>query len=151
MRTICAVLFCIMVVPLSAASPASEPPDGYEPIVDAFFSRLQEGKVDDAVDQLYASNPWMARSEDAVQQIKSQLGNLKSLVGEYASHDLIVRKTLGGRLVYLNYLVSFDRQPLRFEFQFYRPRDKWMTYSSSFDDEVDEDLERQGRLESVRE
>jgi hypothetical protein len=34
----------------------------------------------------------------------------------------------------------FERQPVRLEFVFYRPKDKWIIYSYSFDDNIDEEL-----------
>jgi hypothetical protein len=40
------------------------------------------------------------------------------------------------------YLLKYDRQPLRLTFKLYKPGDKWIMYSFSYDDTLDEDLEK---------
>lgn len=60
--------------------------------------------------------------------------------GNYRGSALILKKVLGERLVYMYYLVAYDRQPLKFEFVFYRPGDKWVVQSFSFSDKITEDI-----------
>jgi hypothetical protein len=117
--------------------------------VEQFFQSLKAGEVDAALENLYASNPWIQGSQDSIQQLKSQLGNLGAMVGQCHDHILLAEKQLANRWVYLNYLVLFDRQPLRFEFQFYRPEETWVIHAFSFDDEIDQDLVAEGRQEAV--
>ena len=145
------ISLCTVGILLFAATAQAEPGTSYETTVSGFFERLEAGKSNDALDYLYGSSPWMARAADAIQQVKTQFKDLSSLVGDYRGKELVASKSLSDRLVYLNYLVLYDRQPVRFEFQFYRPQDKWLTYSFSFDDNLDDDLAEQGRIEAVRE
>jgi len=54
---------------------------------------------------------------------------------------VILKKVLGDRLIYMYYLVAYDRQPFKFEFQFYRPGDKWVVQNFSFSDKITEDIQ----------
>ena len=50
-----------------------------------------------------------------------------------------------GRFVHVTYLALYDRQPVRMEFQFYRPKDEWIIYSFSFDVKFDDEVEAMAR------
>jgi hypothetical protein len=142
MRSVC-ILAALVLVSVCPAAKAQD--SGYQGIVQEFFTLLRDGHPVEAVEGLYGTNPWIARSRDAVETVKSSLLGLEDLVGRYRGHEALVETSLGDRLVYLSYLVVYDRQPLRFEFTFYRPEDRWMTYAFSFDDDIDEDLKQMGR------
>jgi len=83
----------------------------------------------------------MDRSQDAIQNLKSQLGNLQPLVGEYYGFEPITIKSAGKSFVLYSFLVKYDRQPIRFTFEFYKPQDKWRVFSFSFDEELDDEVE----------
>lgn len=121
----------------------------YEAEVEKFFSLYEAGKTTEAVDAIYGSNKWMTQKADAIHNVKTQLQNLTSLVGEYQGKIKLGEKDLEDRLVYVSYLVLYDRQPVRLEFVFYRPKEDWIIYSFSFDDEIDEELQAAGRNEFV--
>jgi len=119
----------------------------YLAVVDRFFELVQDGETDDAVAFLYSSNPWMARSADAVEQVRSRLGDLPGVVGQLRHRELLQRKELGTRFVYLSYLAAYDRQPIRFIFEFYKADEAWMTFGFSFDQDLDDDVEGRARQE----
>jgi hypothetical protein len=122
----------------------------YEEAVEQFFTQLKDNKVDEALDQLYSSNPWMGRRKDNVTNLKTQLKQVTAVTGEYREHQLLTRQELGGRLVYLSYFVAYERQPFRFEFQFYKPADTWVTYSFHIDENLADELTTHGRAEALR-
>ena len=119
----------------------------YSEIVENFFKLVKEEKPIEAVDYIFSFSPWKDRNQDAIENIKSNFGNLSSVAGKFISYKLLLEEDLVGQLVYLNYFVVYERQPLRFEFQFYKPEDVWNTYAFHYDTSLDDDFKSQGRAE----
>ena len=137
-------LSLILITAVTAA--AQETP---ESLVDKFFDTYLSQGTSAALDEFYATNTWMDRNRDATEKLKSQFANLPSLVGDYYGRDLIVKKTLGESLVLISYLVKYDRQPIRFTFQLYKPKDVWLAYSFSYDDSFGDELEESARVHNL--
>lgn len=131
------------------ASAASAQEAGYQAEIDAFFRRFAAGERNEAVDKLYANNSWIAIDGDGVRNIKSQFEGIGEIVGEYTGNTKIGELMVGDRLVHVTYLALFERQPLRFEFQYYRPRDSWMIFSFEFDADFDDDLQAEARRQAA--
>ena len=110
-------------------------------MMDSFFKTYEEDKPVEALDELYSHTPWLESVKSNVEKLKMQFKDLKSVVGSYNGYELLYKKEVKGCLVLATYLVKFDRQPIRFNFQFYKPKDKWIIYSFSYDDSFDDDLE----------
>jgi hypothetical protein len=111
-----------------------------EELIKAFFNTYSTGKVEKAVEEIYKTNPWMSRNSDAVDNLKRQLRSSVELMGDYRGYGLLGTKDVASDLVLYDYLVKYDRQPLRFRFMFYRADKQWMLYSISYDDSIDEEL-----------
>ena len=111
-----------------------------ESIATQFFKLVSEGKVTEAMDQAWATNPYSSGMADTLTNVKSQLNSSLAIVGKYRSYELLTRKEVASRYVYLSYFVAFDRQPIKFEFHCYRGNDKWalqnFKYSDSLGDEI---------------
>jgi hypothetical protein len=130
----------ILACALAPAAPAAG--DGpYHQRIERFFTLLQEGKSAEAVDFLYADNPWMSKSQDAVMNVKNQLASAEPLLGKLRGHDLLQERMLAERFVYLSYLAAYERQPIRFVFEYYRPESEWRIFGFSLDDTLDDDIE----------
>ncbi|WP_409525707.1 hypothetical protein [Nitrincola sp. MINF-07-Sa-05] len=112
----------------------------YQGEIDKFFSLYESGKVTEAVDSIYSTNKWLDRKSDDVEKVKSQLSNINNLVGEYYGKTKLGVSDIEDRLIYVSYLALYERQPIRMEFVFYRPEEKWIIYSFSFDDNIDNEL-----------
>ena len=72
--------------------------------------------------------------------MKSQFENIEKLVGEYNGKVLIDETNIKNRFVHITYLALYDRQPVRMEFQFYKPKNDWVIYSFSFDIDFDNEV-----------
>lgn len=115
----------------------------YQQTISKFFELLKQDKTVEAVDFLYSGNPWVAKKADAVQNVKDQINSLPNLVGKLHNLELLEEKVVGNRIATVLYLAAYDRQPMRFVFQFYRPQEAWVIYSFSFDYDLDEAAEGQ--------
>lgn len=144
MRRSVIALFAML---MSFTALAADGDAGYEPLIQKFFKQFEGGKVNEAIDELYSTNKWIDQQRDMVQNIKTQFAGVVPLVGQYRGRELIGTATIGGRLVHVTYLMLYDRQPLRFEFQFYKPKDAWIIYSFSFDTKLSDEIEAAARAE----
>jgi len=116
-------------------------------IVETFFKNYQKESISIALDNLYKSNKWITRNTDAITNLKSQMEGFNvDYVGNYQGHELIVEKRLTESYLLLSYMVKFDRQPIRYTFQFYKPKDKWIIYSFKFDANIDDEIEEAAKL-----
>lgn len=119
-------------------SKAQEPTDVW---VTEFFAGVEKGNIDPALTRLFSHMVNQASASDAVENLRGQLTSTIKLIGDYHGYRKLARRDLGGALVIEDYMVLYDRQPLRFRFEFYRADKEWSLYSFSFDADLDEDLE----------
>ena len=109
-------------------------------ITDKFFE-IYAKEPAKAVDYGFSTNKWMDRKLDAVTDLKNKLKNLIDLCGDYFGYELLSEKTAGQNIKMVTFIVKYDREPLRFIFFFYKPKDKWQLNNFSYDEDIDKDLE----------
>ncbi|MCP9768094.1 hypothetical protein EGI22_09225 [Lacihabitans sp. LS3-19] len=108
---------------------------------DKFFKEYQSIGVSKSIDNLYATNKWMELSTEAISGLKNQLEGLTlDFVGKFYGYELIKEQKIGENYIFLTYLGKYDRQPIRFVFEFYKPNGTWQIHSFSFDDKFREEL-----------
>ena len=118
-----------------------------EDLIQSFFDDYQNKGSDTALDNLYSTNPWMQRSTEAITNLKEKMATLtEDFVGKCYGFDLIKQVEMTPAFVQYTYLAKFDRQPIRFTFQFYKPNDRWKTYSFKYDGSLDDELEEAGKI-----
>jgi hypothetical protein len=117
--------------------------------VEQFFLDMQMGNYEQAVDFIYSDNPWIAKKYEDIQAVKDQFIGLPGLVGKYQNHTILIKEMVVNRYVFLHYFVAFERQPVSFTFEFYKPNDKWMIYSFSFADDVDTWIEERAKRKFI--
>ncbi|WP_304237505.1 hypothetical protein [Jiulongibacter sediminis] len=136
------LLFSLIITSQSAL--AQNNPDK---IVETFFDNYVNAGASEALNQLYASNKWMSRATDAINSLKSKLEGLnEDFVGPFYGYELIVEKKLSQSFILRSYLVKYDRQPIRFTFQFYKPDNKWVVHSFQYDGNVGDEIEEAAKL-----
>ncbi len=129
------------------ASAQTAPAEDYHQITSTFFQKLSEKMPGEAVEYVFSFNPWAQRKADEIQNAKSSLANFVSLVGEYQGNELIDEKMLGGRFVNVVYFGYFERQPIRFDFQFYKQKKGWVTYYFYSDDSFSAEMVEAAKAE----
>ena len=113
---------------------------GPKAIVEEFFNIYSSGQIEHSIDFIASTNSWMERATDSLEQLKSQLRSLESMIGDYYGYHLMAEKTLGNSLVGFSYIANFDRQPIRFIFVFYKATDQWKIHKINFDMDLDDEL-----------
>lgn len=108
----------------------------WEEQIDTFFARVEAGEPVEAIDGLYAGNPWVSSVSDQLATLKTQFGGLSELVGGYLGNERLSVQWISERFVYAWYIGFYERQPLQFHFSFYRPDDRWLLYQLSYEEGV---------------
>ncbi|MCC3157017.1 hypothetical protein LJ737_07195 [Hymenobacter sp. 15J16-1T3B] len=140
MKPLFAFLFLLVGAHLAQAQ---DTPDS---LIDKFFKEYAKTPVQ-AVENLYMTNPWTGRNKDAIENLKSGVSKLTpEFVGKFYGYEPIVQKQVATSFVLRSYLVKYDRQPLRFTFQFYKANDKWFLYAFKFDTNLDDEVEEAAKL-----
>lgn len=121
-----------------------------EEIISRFFQDFEQKGPSEALDALYATNPWISRNADAVENLKTQLEGLtEDYVGQNHGYEQILSRKLTEHFRLVSFLVRYDRQPIRFTFQFYRPADQWRVHSFQFDARIEEEFEQSAGLQHL--
>ena len=123
--------------------------DGYQQELNEFFALFEAGKKSESIDRLYQTNPWVSQAADDIIKVKTQLASLDSMVGKYLGKELIHTNNVKNRFVQVTYLALYERQPVRLEFQFYKPKETWIVYAFSFDTDFDSDVKSVSRAQAA--
>ncbi len=118
-----------------------------ERAITAKFFQLFEQDPAQAVDYVYGLNKWIDLKSDAVLNVKGKLNQYRELLGAYQGHEFIAESRLGECFSVYVFLAKYDRQPLRFTFEFYKPKNEWIVYSFQFDDNFDDDMVEMMKLD----
>lgn len=110
--------------------------------VKRFFVEYETIGVSKAIDNLYSENKWSHNLDSAINNLKSQLSLIVGQVGGYNGYDLITEKKAGDSFLQLSYIVKYDRMPIRFSFQFYKPKNEWIIHNFKFDTDVSEEMDK---------
>lgn len=105
------------------------------------FIKMYEKDTDAAFDYIFGTNKWMGKTNEGVLNVKSQIRDYSTLMGDYVGFEKIREKSLGDRLKLSVYLVHYERQPLRFIFKFYKSKDEWVLFNLKFDENIDYELD----------
>lgn len=107
----------------------------YQSYTETFFQHLGQAELELAVNTLFQTNPWIGRNLDQINNINSQLKGLPSMAGDYLGFEVLIHKTWKQIYAVQNCLAIYDRQPVNFDFHYYKPRDEWriQNFNVSFD------------------
>lgn len=118
-----------------------------EKIINTFFVKYETNGPSAAIDYVFSTNSStdsaLARKID---ELKYQLNSNIPTFGEYNGHELITQKSIGDNFVLYSYIVKYSRQPIRFTFLLYNPKNKWSLYKFASDTELESELEDAGKI-----
>ncbi len=141
------ILFFMFFLPASILAAQNSP----EQIIEKFFHDLTVEKPDKVLDNLYTNMPWVGNIKADIDKLKTNFTNLQTYFGKYCGNTLIAKKDIGnGSFIIYSYLIKYERQPVRFTFKFYKPKDTCLLYSFSYDVNLDEELEQSVKIQNIK-
>jgi len=115
------------------------------------FFELYATKPMDAIDQLFADVKKNKQVNDDITAIKKNLKVTIDQDGEYYGYEPITEKSVGNTVKLLSYIVKYDKQPVRFVFVFYKPKDAWKIYTFQFNTNLDDELNNAAGVDLLKE
>jgi hypothetical protein len=148
MRNLFLTLFPVLL--FLCVAPAGAQQQGPADITKKFFE-VYASKPMDAIDFVFSDVKHDKQVSDDITAIKKNLKVTIDQDGSYSGYELITEKGVGGTLKLLSYLVKYDRQPVRFTFIFYKPKDVWKIYTFQFNTNFDEELISAAGVDQLKE
>jgi len=103
--------------------------------------------VDSSLNFIYSTNKWVLQEHQAeLQDIKEQLNGLVLNLGNYYGSVIIKKINLKDRYVGYSILMRYERQPLRFILNLYKPDNLWQLQSFQYDSNVGDEIKNSMNL-----
>lgn len=109
-------------------------------LVNDFFKIYEQESPTHAMQYAFNTNEYFSGNNSGVNTLLDQLVGTLQVIGDYCGYEKLTERSLGSKLKYKSYMIYYDRQPLRFIFEFYKPKDKWVFHNVMFDDKYEEEL-----------
>lgn len=112
-----------------------------EDITIHFFELFQEKGSDVAFDFAWSTNKWLITDTISTRDTKTKFKKGIAMLGKYYGYELIEKINLTDSYVLIDYLLKFDRQPLKISFILYKPDLSWQIIDLKFDPKLTDDIE----------
>lgn len=126
-----------LLLSINAFSQISTPKGG----IDQFFKEIVSVGTEAAISNAFSTNKWMAQNPDAIKNLQDQMATLTpDTFGNFYGYEIVKEKKLGESYMMYIVMARFDRQPIRFTFEYYKPSGKWVLHGLSFDVKMEEEF-----------
>lgn len=141
-------LWVIAIMLLSSCEQSKEISEP-EKIAERFLASYKQDGPEKALSTLLPTNTYITRQD--ADSVAVRLERLTRGLGNFHGHEKIRESTYGKGVTHLTYLMKYTRQPLRFNFRFYRPAGEWMILNFSYEVEFLNELEETARPARLQE
>ncbi|HOY33034.1 MAG TPA: hypothetical protein PKW80_14235 [Bacteroidales bacterium] len=94
-----------------------------EDITGHFFELFQANGSDAAFDYIFGTNKWINKQLQESNKVKVK--EILPMMGQYYGYELIEKKVISESYVVMIFMLKFDRQPTKFSFSLYKPKENW--------------------------
>ena len=129
----------------AATQPIPKTPEEYS----KKFFEIYSTKPADALDYIFSLQQMTRDLKNDISEIKKNLKNTIGAIGGYDGYELIAEKQINSSMKLLSYMVKYDRQPIRFIFIFYKPKDVWNVYTFQYNTDLDDQLTDAARQDNL--
>jgi hypothetical protein len=100
-----------------------------ESMVGTFFSSIAEGNFSQAVDYIISTNPNLKNDSTLEATLTNNLKASHTRNGVYCGYELIEKEQVSESYINYSYYIKYMNNPVRINFTFYKPREKWQVNS----------------------
>lgn len=136
---ILALLCSIITLQAQTNSIAEQHEQEPEEIMESFFATLEKD-VEQALDQLFATNVWVKSNNEITTSLKERFTSSRKLLGNYSGYELVSRYELGTCYRKYSYLLKYDRQPIELVVIMYKPENSWRLQNINFHSDFEKDM-----------
>jgi len=131
-----AFVLTIFLLLLSGATISEESDFKYESEISSFFGHFQNNEIDKAIDSIYRSNPYLKTNGDQIEGLKKAIKKIVSISGNIQVIEKLDTVMLGNSVVRTNYLVVYERMPIKIQFTFFKIKTGWRIQSFFIEEEL---------------
>lgn len=131
------IFFIVLIFSLTSIFAQNKPED----VTGKFFALYEKDGAAKAIEYIFDNNKYMDKNSDVISQIQARLNQLVTLVGNYNGYELMESKYLGESYLQQIFILKYDRQPIKFIFLLYKPKDLWQIQNLRFDDKFNDDFD----------
>ncbi len=115
------------------------------------FFEVYAAKPMDAIDYIFSGVAQNRQVKDDITAIKKNLKVTIDQGGAYNGYELITEKGVGNTMKLMSYMAKYDKQPVRFIFIYYKPKDVWKIYTLQFNTNLDDELTSAAGVDQLKE
>jgi len=140
--------FLVLSFILIISTPTVHAEDGADHLqqISSFFALIKKGQPKEAAEDLLSTNMEASSRMENKLSVENGLERMKDTLGAFKDFNIIREKKIGDRIVYVLAFALYEKQPVRFEFIFYKPEEKWLFLNVNFGLQTVEDILAVGRL-----
>ncbi len=117
----------------------------YESDIATFLRLYQVGRVDEAIAAVFTSNRHLLEQKQHIAELEQALSSLRVDSGRYYGNDHLDVHTIAEHHLLVTYRLRHQHQPVRLEFEYYRPQKQWQLQSLNFDADFSAQLKSAAR------
>jgi hypothetical protein len=121
-----------------------------EDITTSFFKEFAKDPLN-AYTHVLEQNKWIADKKSTIETNKIKLKDLLDQLGDYDGYELITEKKAGESYILKSFLIKYERQPIRFTFILYKPKQSWELQNFNFDTDIDTELSDAAKVDRLKE
>jgi len=115
----------LIAILLSVASILSINAQESQKIVEQFFKNYQEKGCESAVQIAAATNIWLQKDSEKVNNWGKRLSQMSNGKGDYCGFEVVETNRTGFSLIEYVCLVKHEKAPFKISIIVYKPKDKW--------------------------
>ncbi len=127
--TICLILY-------SGATISGESDFKYESEISSFLEHFQNNEIDKAIDSIYRSNPYLKTNGKQIEELKKAIKKIVSISGNIQGIEKLDTVLLGNSVARINYIVVYERMPIKIQFTFFKIKTGWRIQSFFIEEEL---------------
>ena len=105
-------------------------------IVASFFDLLAKNEAEAAIEIIFSDmSAWIPK--ESTVQMRQQISSLDEYLGDFIGYEHLGDIKVAKRYVLSNYFCYYERQPILYEFTFYRPDTTWRVQNLNFKTEFE--------------
>jgi len=110
-----------------------------EELMQHFFD-LFEKDPSQAFDYIFSTNKLIDPNQSGIQSLKDKFETTRKVMGNYYGYDIASKNTVGNIYVKYNYILKYERQPIKLEVIMYKPNKIWKIQTLNFKEDFDGDF-----------
>ena len=132
------IVLSLAIYSCSDANSQSGEPLTPEKINEHFFDLYDSKGISEALEFIFSTNDWI--NETQTSELKNKLVELTKKLGGYQGQEVVSKRSISENYLLYSFLIKYDRQPIRYLFIYYKPKDKWQLQNFQYDDNLETEL-----------